>query len=103
MENKSYKNVLDYTERFLLGIISVNFCIIDRRPDLMQYHNLRKYIHVTTVYVFGFPVFETESVSMTIGTFRRNFNIECDLKDKTLEHLQNDYKEIYKNDSYLKG
>lgn len=103
MVTNSSKVVLEYVKRIMFGILTINYCIIDRRPDLKDYHNLRKYIHVTTVYFFWLPVFESESMAITIGSFKDNFSLEDDSKDKTLEHIEDEYKQIYTKDFTLEG
>ena len=103
MVTNSSKVVLEYVKRVLFGMLSINYTIVDRFPHIKHYHLPRKYIHITTVYFLGVPVFESECTSFTIGTFKENFCLEGNSDNKILELLAEEYKPIYKNEYLPKG
>lgn len=95
MVKNSSNIVAEYTKRILLGFILIEFCVIDRRPDLKQYDNLRKFLHVTSVYVVGFKVFESEVVSYLIGNASTGFCLEKDPINVMPQSLESEYKQMY--------
>lgn len=95
MENQLSRIVVEYTKRILFGLVMIEFVVIDRRPDFNQYHNLRKFLHVTSVYVFGFKVFETEVLSFLIGSASTGFCLEKDPIDVVPQSLEPEYVEMY--------
>lgn len=95
MVENSPKTVAEYTKKILLGLVLIEFCVIDRRPDLKQFDNLRKFLHVTSVYVVGFKVFESEVISHLIGNASTGFCLEKDPINVMTQSLESEYKQIY--------
>lgn len=95
MVNQSSNVVAEYTKRILFGLILIEFCVIDRRPDMKQFDNLRKFLHVTSVYVFGFKVFESEVLSYLIGSANTGFCLEKDPVNVLHQCIEQPYKQMY--------
>ena len=100
MENQLTNVVVEYTKRILFGLVTIEFIVIDRRPDFKQYEYLRKFLNVTSVYVVGFKVFETEVLSNQIGSANIGFCLEKDPINVTQKYIEQPYKQAYSEQNW---